>query len=89
MATHTQYINDPTKIATGEETDDRTISVEIKTKGISQADEDSIYDLLNAIDSMSGDISGDIMEIIEQEADDYLYGDRSVEDISRYIQNRM
>lgn len=86
--TITRYTDDPNKIASGE-SDAQMITETIEEDGLTQEDVDAVYALLDQLDSLRGDISGDIMDIVLEESEAFFNGSRSVEDVTDYMQDRI
>lgn len=64
-------------------------SFEVEIKPATQEDVDTVKELVAGTTAISGAVSSDILNIIEEEAAAYFAGEKSAEDVASIIQSRM
>ncbi len=64
-------------------------SFEIEIKPATQEDVDAVKELVAGTTAISGAVSSDILNIIEEEAAAYFAGEKTAEDVASIIQSRM
>ncbi len=63
--------------------------VEIKINPLTQAEADEIYNFLLSVDKLSGYLSGDINDIINEEIAPFYNNQKSASEVAKIIQNRV